>query len=88
MRKDFCVFILSYKRANNVYTIKSLADSNYTGDWYIVLGNDDPTIEEYIELYGKDKILIFDKEEQAKKTDVCKYRKRRKSGLSCFGARP
>ena len=56
MRKDFCVFILSYKRANNVYTIKSLADSNYTGDWYIVLGNDDPTIEEYIELYGKDNV--------------------------------
>ena len=78
MRKDFCVFILSYKRANNVYTIKSLADSNYTGDWYIVLGNDDPTIEEYIELYGKDKILIFDKEEQAKKTDVCDNFNKRK----------
>lgn len=71
MRSDFCVFILSYKRANNMYTINSLSNSNYTGDYYIILGNDDPTIDEYIDKYGKDKIIVFDKEEQANLTDTC-----------------
>ena len=71
MRNDFCVFILSYKRANNMCTIDSLLRANYTGKYYIILGNDDPTINEYIDKYGKDKIIIFDKEEQARLTDAC-----------------
>lgn len=71
MRNDFCIFILSYKRANNMYTINSLLNSNYTGKYYIILGNDDPTIDEYIDKYGEDKIIVFDKEEQAKLTDTC-----------------
>lgn len=78
MRNDFCVFILSYKRANNLYTLKSLQDSNYSGAWYIVLGNDDPTIDEYIKLYGKDRILVFDKELEATKTDTCDNFEKRK----------
>lgn len=71
MRNDFCIFILSYKRANNMYTINSLLNSNYTGKYYIILGNDDSTIDEYIDKYGKDKIIVFDKEQQAKLTDTC-----------------
>lgn len=70
MRNDFCVFILSYKRANNMYTIDSLLRANYTGKYYIILGNDDPTINEYIDKFGEDKIIVFDKEEQAKLTDT------------------
>ena len=71
MRDDFCIFILSYKRADNMYTIDSLLNSNYTGKYYIILGNDDPTINEYIDKYGNDKIIVFDKEEQARLVDTC-----------------
>lgn len=70
MRNDFCIFILSYKRADNMYTINSLLRANYTGQYYIVLGNDDPTIDEYINKYGEDRIIVFDKEQQARLTDT------------------
>lgn len=70
MRDDFCVFILSYKRADKMSTINSLLRANYTGKYYIVLGNDDPTIDEYIDKFGEDKVIVFDKEEQAKLTDT------------------
>ena len=78
MRNDFCVFILSYKRANNMYTIDSLKNSNYSGKYFIVLGDDDPTISEYIEKYGGENILIFDKEYQASMVDTCDNFNRRK----------
>lgn len=78
MRSDFCIFILSYKRANNMYTINSLLNSNYTGKYYIILGNDDPTIDEYVDKYGKDKVIVFDKEAQAKMTDTCDNFNKRK----------
>lgn len=78
MRDDFCVFILSYKRANNMYTIDSLKNSNYSGKYFIVLGDDDPTISEYIEKYGRENILIFNKEYQASIVDTCDNFNRRK----------
>lgn len=71
MRDDFCVFILSYKRADNMCTVDSLERAGYTGKYYIVLGNDDPTINQYIKKFGKDKLIIFDKDEVAKSTDTC-----------------
>ena len=78
MRNDFCVFILSYKRANNMYTIDSLKNSNYSGKYFIVLGDDDPTISEYVEKYGRENILIFNKEHQANIVDTCDNFDRRK----------
>lgn len=78
MRDDFVVFILSYKRADRMYTIKSLLESGYSGKYYIILGNDDPTIEEYKNKYGKDNILVFDKEEYANKVDTCDNFNKRK----------
>ena len=70
MRKDFAIFILSYGRANNIYTLNSLKDSNYTGKYYIVVGDDDPIIDEYKKLY-KEKLLIFNKKEIGKTFDLC-----------------
>lgn len=59
--KRFCVFILSHGRPNNVRTLKTLQKSNYTGDWYIVIDNEDKTAAEYYKRFGKDKIIMFDK---------------------------
>ena len=68
--KDFAIFILSYKRANKIYTLNTLKESNYTGDWYILIGDDDPEIDEYKRLY-KDKLFIFNKDEASKLFDMC-----------------
>lgn len=71
MRKDFCIFILSYQRPNNVITLDSILRAGYSGDWYIILGNDDKTIDEYINKYGKDRIIIFDKDKEMNLCDTC-----------------
>lgn len=69
-RNDFCVFIASYKRPTKVRTVKSLLRANYTGPYYIVLGDDDPSIAEYENTFGKDKIIIFSKQEYVDKIDT------------------
>ena len=70
MRNDFAVFIMSYKRPNHIYTLESLKSANYTGKYYIIVGDDDPTLEEYKKIY-KDKLLIFNKKEIGKTFDLC-----------------
>lgn len=77
MRNDFCVFILSYKRADRMLTINSLLRANYTGKYYIILGNDEPNIDDYINNFGEDKIIIFNKEDYLDSTDTCdNYKKK------------
>lgn len=69
MRDDFAIFILSHGRADNIKTLKSLQDSNYTGKYYIVIDNEDKQAEEYYERYG-DKVVMFDKAAMAKRFDT------------------
>lgn len=68
MLNDFAVFILSHGRPDNIKTLKILEDGNYTGDWYIVIDNEDKTADRYYELYG-DKVIMFNKLEVAEKID-------------------
>lgn len=63
MRNDFCVFILCYGRPNNCDTLKTLVKTNYTGDYYLVLSSDDKTINQYIKLFGKEHIVVFNKDD-------------------------
>lgn len=70
MRNDFAIFIMSYKRPNNIITLNTLMKCGYSGKYYIVVGDDDPTIDEYKTLYG-DKVLIFNKDEIGKTFDLC-----------------
>lgn len=60
-RNDFAVFILSHGRPNNVKTIKALESSGYKGKYYIIVDNEDNTIDQYKENY-KDKVIVFDKQ--------------------------
>lgn len=73
MRDDFAVFILSHGRPNQVYTIKTLEQSGYNGKWYIILDNEDKTIDEYIKNYGQEHIVVFDRLAQAENMnfDIC-----------------
>lgn len=67
-RKEFCAFILTHGRANRIHTLKALKDSGYTGDYYIIIDNEDKTADEYYKKY-KDKVVMFDKAEVAKTFD-------------------
>lgn len=67
--KDFVVFILSHGRADKMYTLKSLQKWNYTGDWYIICDDEDNTLEEYYNNFGKDKVIVINKREIAKTFD-------------------
>jgi hypothetical protein len=68
-QNDFAVFILSHKRPNNP-TYNSLKISNYTGNYFFILDDLDPTISEYEKMHGKEHILIFNKKEVAKRLDL------------------
>lgn len=70
MRNDFAVFILSYGRAKNLVTLKSLKKSGYTGKIYILCSDDDKSIEEYKNLY-QDKVIVFNKDEMEGSFDIC-----------------
>lgn len=68
-KKDFAVFILSHGRANDVKTVNLLKDGHYTGDWYIVIDDEDDQEPIYREKYG-DHILQFCKMDEFIRTDV------------------
>jgi hypothetical protein len=67
--KDYTVFIISNNRPNKVYTDIMLKKYNYTGTSYIVLDDEDKSVNEYIKNFGADRIKIFNKKEIADKTD-------------------
>ena len=69
LRNDFCVFILSHGRADRIYTLKSLKRCNYSGDWFVVIDNEDDQAEDYLKKYG-DKVIIFDKLARAEMVDT------------------
>jgi len=62
MRDDFCALILTYKRPDNVQTLKSLRKYGYTGPIYLVVSDDDPTLDEYRKNFG-DMVVTFSREE-------------------------
>tara|TARA_R100000664_G_scaffold11711_1_gene18965 strand:+ start:27384 stop:28238 length:855 start_codon:yes stop_codon:yes gene_type:complete len=69
MRDDFCIFILTHGRPDNVATYQTLSNCGYTGKTYLVVDDKDETLPEYVERYGQDKVLVFSKDEIAQKMD-------------------
>jgi len=68
MRDDFCVFILSYNRPQNVPTVAALEEYGYTGDWYILIDHDDD-IEPYTNEWGKENVIVLDKDDALPELD-------------------
>lgn len=60
MRSDFCAFILTHGRPDNVKTLKALKKCGYTGDVVVVIDNEDGRAAEYYDRFG-DKVYMFDK---------------------------
>lgn len=70
VRDNFAIFILSHGRADNMLTIKTLDRCGYTGKWYIIIDNEDVQADLYYSIFGKDRVIMFDKIEKAKTTDT------------------
>ena len=67
--KSFAVFILSHGRANNIKTVNMLKRFHYTGDWYVVIDNEDDQEELYRNEFG-DHIIQFDKRDYVSRIDL------------------
>jgi len=67
--KEFATFILTYGRAEKVYTYETLKRFKYTGDLYFVCSDDDKQLPVYKEMYGS-KVVVFNKKEQEKLFDI------------------
>jgi hypothetical protein len=65
--KDFCIFIISHGRADNIMTLKTLKSCGNTYPVYIVIDNMDNEIEKYQKQHIN--TLIFDKKKYADLTD-------------------
>lgn len=70
VRDNFAIFILSHGRPDEVFTVKTLEKVHYTGKYYFIVDNEDDTVDRYKELFGEERVIIFDKVEVAKKFDV------------------
>lgn len=69
MIDNFCAFILTHGRADNVKTIDSLKRHGYTGPVILVIDDEDSQGGKYIENFGKENIEIFSKTEISKTFD-------------------
>lgn len=68
-RSDFAVFILSHGRPDRIVTLNTLNRDGYTGDYYIIVDDEDEQLSEYVKRYG-DKVIIIDKRDIAKRYDT------------------
>ena len=59
------VFIISYKRADNIVTLDWLKKIGYRGQWYIVIDDKDPEMDKYLTKYGS-KVCVFSKEDRSR----------------------
>lgn len=76
------IFIPSKGRPECV-TARYLADIGYPGGWTILLGDDDDSIEEYVDNFGEEHIIVFDKRAAVDNTDMMDaYADSRPSGVA------
>lgn len=75
----FAVFILTHGRAEAVYTHGTLRKQGYTGKIYLICDDEDKQIKLYIKLYGKDSVIVFNKQEAIDATDSGDNFKKRNS---------
>ena len=68
MNNNFAYFIASYGKPDNLMTLKALHEHNINYPIYIVIGLDDPRLDDYKATYG-DNLLIFDKNDYIDKID-------------------
>ena len=66
----FAAFILTNGRPDNVVTYKQFRDAGYTGDIYLIVDDEDKTIDQYRKNFGSQYVIQFNKTEAEKMFDV------------------
>lgn len=69
MDSNFCVFILTHGRPDNVLTYKTLMKCNYTGKVFFIVDDEDKTADKYRANFGSDNVIVFNKKQIADITD-------------------
>jgi len=69
MQNDFAIFILTHGRPTNIKTMATLKECGYTGKLYLVVDDEDKTLDKYIANFGKDRVVVFNKKEMADQVD-------------------
>lgn len=69
MEINFAVFILTNRSVQQNYTYRTLRRSGYTGDIYIISGDECEYLDDYKREY-KEKVLVFNKEDIATRFDT------------------
>lgn len=67
--KNHAVFILSHGRPDNVITYNNLRSHGYTGRIYIIVDDEDKTIDKYKQNFG-DQVIVFSKSDYSGKFDI------------------
>ena len=70
MRDDFAIFICTHGRPDKQLTLNALRKCGYTGSVYLVLDDTDETIQQYIDNFDADMLLVFDKQHYIDTNDV------------------
>lgn len=65
---NYAVFILSHGRPDNVITYKTLRKQGYTGKIFIICDDEDKTLSQYKEKFGKE-VIVFSKSDYEGKFD-------------------
>ena len=65
---NFAVFILTHGRPDRVSTYKTIKRQGYTGDIYLIVDDEDPTLSQYQDIYG-DEVIVFSKDDVVQYTD-------------------
>lgn len=62
--EDFCVFIMTYGRADNIKTYRTLMEyenTSFNQDFYLICSDDDSHLQDYKDKFGK-RVLVFNKQ--------------------------
>lgn len=70
IRNNFAVLILTHGRPNNVITFTKLKQCGYTGKIYIIIDNEDESVETYYRNFGQEQVIVFNKAEIAETFDT------------------
>lgn len=69
-KNNYAIFILTYGRPDNVVTIPTLKKAGFDGAVYFICDDSDKTIDKYIENYGEDRVIVFNKAELKGSFDI------------------
>ena len=67
-KKEYVVFILSYGRADKVYTYKTLKKQGYTGEIYLICSDDDKNLNDYKNTF--ENVYVFSKDDYVNTFDI------------------